>query len=96
MQTMRMEFYVYLLSSQKFNRFYLGQTQKLKERIKEHNSGKVRSTKYYLPWKLIGYEVYGTRQEARKRENYLKSLKNKEYLLKVVKKPKSNKMSDAG
>ena len=86
MQPIKVKFYVYLLGSQKFNRFYLGQTQKLKERIREHNSGKVRSTKHYLTWQLIGYEVYDSRREARKRENYLKSLKNKDYLLKTIKK----------
>ncbi|MFA6381895.1 MAG: GIY-YIG nuclease family protein [Candidatus Buchananbacteria bacterium] len=85
------KYYVYVLGSQKLSRLYIGQTKKLKERLKEHNFGRVRSTKYYLPWQLIGCEVYNTRREARKRENYLKSLKNKDYLLKTIK-----KVTDAG
>jgi len=38
-----------------------------------HNAGKVKSTKSYLPWKLIYNEEFETRIEARKREKYLKS-----------------------
>ena len=82
---MKIKYYVYVLNSQKFSRLYIGQTKKLQERLKEHNSGKVHSTKYYKPWELIGYEIFKTRQDARKRENYLKSLKNKNYLLKTIK-----------
>lgn len=42
--------------------------------------GEVSSAKAYIPWDLIGYEEYPTLAEARKREYYLKSLKNPKYV----------------
>ncbi len=43
------------------------------QRVKTHNSGKVKSTKAYIPWGLFYFEKYATITEARKREKYLKS-----------------------
>jgi putative endonuclease len=65
-------YYVYLLKSEKNNRIYIGSTNNLKKRIKEHNKGKVFSTKYYLPWRLIYYEAYDKESLARLREKRLK------------------------
>ena len=65
--------FVYLLLSQKDNRTYLGSTDDLERRIKEHNSGKVTSTRYRRPLKLIYEEVYDTLDKARRQERYLKS-----------------------
>ncbi|MFA6410262.1 MAG: GIY-YIG nuclease family protein [Candidatus Buchananbacteria bacterium] len=79
-----MEYYVYILKSNNFDRLYIGQTADIQRRLIKHNNGEVRSTKHYIPWQLIKYEVYNTRGEARKRENYLKALKNKKYLLKLT------------
>ena len=48
--------------------------QKMKSRrLKEHNSGKMKSTKGYIPWEMLQVETYETRQKARNREKYLKS-----------------------
>jgi len=67
-------FYVYILVSEiKGLRFYIGMAQDIDRRLKEHNSGKSRSTKGYVPWKLFKTEVFETRMEARNREKYLKS-----------------------
>ena len=65
--------YVYILQSQKDGSLYIGSTTDLKRRLKEHNTGKVKSTKSKTPWKLVYYEAYLTEEIARKRE---KSLKN--------------------
>jgi putative endonuclease len=35
--------------------------------------GKVKSTKSFLPWRVIYTEVFINKQEVRKREKYLKS-----------------------
>jgi putative endonuclease len=75
-------FYVYILLSKKDNRFYIGMTNDLKRRIREHNRKKVRSTKYRLPLKLICYEAYLTKKEAERRELYLKSSDGKKDLKK--------------
>ena len=66
-------FYVYILMSRKDGKFYIGSTADLKRRMQEHKRGKVLSTKYRKPLKLICYEAYLTKKEAEKRERFLKT-----------------------
>lgn len=73
-------FYVYVLKSINHYRFYVGMTTDVEKRLKEHNSGKTKSTKGYLPWLIVLVEEYPARLEARKREVYLKSGVGKEYI----------------
>lgn len=65
-------FYLYILGSQKDGNIYIGSTNNLKKRFREHNSGKVLSTKSRTPFELLYYEAYKTEQEAYDRENALK------------------------
>ncbi|HLC83845.1 MAG TPA: GIY-YIG nuclease family protein, partial [Bacteroidia bacterium] len=44
-------YYVYILQSELNDSFYKGCTNDLERRLIEHNSGKEKSTKRYLPWK---------------------------------------------
>ncbi len=67
---------VYILQTLENNRYYIGHTNNLDERLKRHNSGKVKSTKPYLPWKIIHTENYQTKSEAYKREMEIKSYKS--------------------
>ena len=55
-------------------------TNNFERRFKEHNSGQNKTTKAYLPFKVIIVEEYETRMEARLREKYLKSGIGKELL----------------
>lgn len=68
-----MKIFVYVIRSQVDERDYVGLTQSIERRLKEHNSGKTKSTKGYRPWKLLFFEEYNDRKVARKREKYLKS-----------------------
>jgi putative endonuclease len=62
---------------------YVGYSADLKERFKEHNAGKVKSTKAYRPLTLIYYESYLDETTARKREIEIKTNnQQKEILLK--------------
>lgn len=72
--------YVYLLVSQRNGKWYTGSTKSLQKRILSHNSGKNRSTKAGIPWKLIYCEISLNRDDARAREKYLKSGMGKKYL----------------
>ena len=65
-------FYAYLLRSKKDNKLYIGYTNDLRRRLREHNSGKNKSTKYRRPLELIYYEAYKSEQDARRREKNLK------------------------
>ena len=78
-------FYVYVLQSQIDGRLYKGLTQNLNERLEQHNKGKTRSTKAFRPWKLLYYESFNSREEAREREKYLKSGIGREFINKITK-----------
>ncbi|MBI5619477.1 GIY-YIG nuclease family protein [Candidatus Gottesmanbacteria bacterium] len=64
---------VYILQSQKDDSFYIGYTNDLIKRFKQHNSGENQATKPFLPYKLIFYEAFLNRIDAKNREIYLKS-----------------------
>lgn len=68
-----MFYYVYILQSLKNLSLYIGYTSDLKKRVKDHNKGLSKATKPHFPYKLIFYEAYLNRQDAKKREVYLKS-----------------------
>ncbi|NCN94937.1 GIY-YIG nuclease family protein [Candidatus Wolfebacteria bacterium] len=71
--------YVYVLqNSQK--KWYIGSTKDLRKRILSHNSGKNKSTKHGLPWRIIYCEISLSMEDARAREKYLKSGMGRRYL----------------
>ena len=76
-----MKYFVYILKSQKTNRFYIGCTANLEERLKKHNLGKTKSTKPYRPWMLFYKEEFDDKKNAYKREWHLKHPKG--YLEKI-------------
>ena len=73
-------YYVYILQSEKDNKWYTGCASDLQKRFKEHNSEKVISTKGRGPFKLIYYEASLHKGDAYAREKYLKSGMGKRYL----------------
>ncbi|OGD40011.1 hypothetical protein A3I30_00150 [Candidatus Azambacteria bacterium RIFCSPLOWO2_02_FULL_44_14] len=74
-------YYVYLIKSISKDWHYIGSTDDLRKRFKEHNSGQTRSTKTYKPFKLIYYEAYHNKSDARKREIELKTHGQKKEIL---------------
>ena len=80
-----MFFYVYMLQSKKFEALYVGYTVNLKERLEKHNKGLVISTRPYLPWELVHYEAYRNRDDARRREKYLKTNQGARLLKRMLK-----------
>jgi putative endonuclease len=67
------EYFVYAMKSRKDERIYIGMSGNPIKRIKEHNNGDTKSTKGFRPWYLIYQKYIGSRIEARKEENRLKS-----------------------
>jgi len=72
--------YVYILISKKDEKLYVGCTNDLRRRIKLHNEGKVLATKGRLPMKIVYYEACVNREDAKKREKYLKTAWGKRYI----------------
>jgi len=73
-------YYVYVLESTKSGQWYTGSTGNLRKRLSQHNTKKSNWTKGGVPWQLIYYEACLNEDDARAREEYLKSGTGKRYL----------------
>ncbi len=67
-----MWYYMYVLESTIDKTTYIGYTDNLKERLKDHNSGKTKSIKHKIPMVLVYCEAYRNKTLAIKRERFLK------------------------
>jgi putative endonuclease len=74
---------VYILLNSR-NNYYIGSTSDLSRRLKEHKSGKVISTRPYLPIKCVLSQKYLDIRKARRVELKLKRLKRRDYIDKIV------------
>ena len=67
-------YYNYILQSINFpEHFYVGYTDDLKRRLKQHNIGNSIHTNKFRPWKIRGYVVFDTEEKAQRFEMFLKS-----------------------
>ncbi len=71
---------VYAIKSTIKNYIYVGLTNNLEKRFYQHNSGKEKTTRPYIPFVVIYTKNFETRKEARTHEKYLKSCCGKEFL----------------
>ena len=74
------EYWIYILFSKKIDQFYTGSTENLISRFNEHNSGRGKYTSKGIPWILIYYEKFETRQLAVKQEILIKKRGAKRFL----------------
>ena len=80
-----MMFYVYVIYSEKFDKIYIGFTSNLKFRLEQHNHPQNKGyTKRFQPWKIIYYEEFQSKSEAKTRENQLKSAKGRDFIWSLV------------
>ncbi|MEK7192223.1 MAG: GIY-YIG nuclease family protein [Patescibacteria group bacterium] len=74
---------VYILKCSN-NRYYTGSTNNIGRRLKEHQIGKVRSTKYLRPVDLVFFQKCSGLNEARKLEKKLKNKKSRIIIDQIV------------
>ncbi len=72
-----MKYHVYILFSKKLNKYYIGSTSNIEERLKKHNNIHKGFTALGQPWILVYSEVYCVKRESLLREKQLKSWKNR-------------------
>ena len=77
--------YVYVLRIAKDGKLYKRMSKDPKKRLRQHNAGKVRSTKGRAPFVLVCRKAFSTIAEAREHEVFLKSRQGAAYLLKKLK-----------
>jgi len=78
-------FYTYVLQSLDDMKFYVGYTKDLKLRFEQHTKGLVESTRDRGLLKLIYYEACLSRDDALRREKYLKTHHGKMFLKRRLK-----------
>ena len=69
-----MAYFVYILYAGDFDKFYIGQTADVDERLLRHNSGREKATHPYRPWVLKWFTEKPSRAEAMQLEKKLKNL----------------------
>lgn len=75
-----MSYFVYILWSEKLNKFYVGSTQDIVNRLKEHNNGEGSFTSKGIPWILKWSLEVASRSEAVNLENKIKKRGIKRFL----------------
>ena len=78
-------YYTYVLHIKKDWNFYTGFTKNLKLRFEQHNKGLIESTKDRKPSELIYYKGCLNKEDAVKRERYLKSYNGKMFFKRRLK-----------
>ena len=74
-------FYVYVIRSISHpKRYYIGFTENIDQRVKEHNEGKSLHTAKYGPWELAVYLAVPSKTKALELERYLKSGSGRAFL----------------
>jgi putative endonuclease len=79
-------FYVYILFSAKFDKYYVGHTDNLSRRLFQHNNlVKNTFTAKYRPWSLVAsFETGPERGLAIKIENHIKKQKSKQFIMEII------------
>jgi putative endonuclease len=78
-----MSCYVYMLKSLKDGKYYVGISEDVVRRLREHNSGKLKITSKNKPHEVVFKKEYADYKTARRHEIWLKK-KNIEYKDKVA------------
>jgi putative endonuclease len=79
-----MPFYAYILFSPSRNKFYVGSTENMDDRLKKHHTNHKGFTGHALDWVVVYTEPFQTKQEACSRERQIKSWKSRKLIEKLV------------
>jgi putative endonuclease len=74
----------YIIYSHSADKFYIGFTENLKERLKKHNASHKGFTGKFHDWKFVYIETFYTKKEATSREKQIKSWKSRQLILKLI------------
>ena len=72
--------YMYVLLSEKLNKYYIGACVDIARRLYEHNIGHSKFTSLGIPSKLVYKEEFMLRSEAMQREITIKKKKSRKYI----------------
>ena len=76
--------FVYIIYSEKVNKYYVGACTDLDRRLFEHSIGHSKFTSTGIPWVLKYKEFFETLPEAKKREGVIKKMKSRKYIENLI------------
>ncbi len=76
--------YMYILYSEKLDKYYVGVCIDLERRLYEHSIGHSKFTSTGVPWIIAYKEEFETLQEAKKRESQIKKMKSRKYIVELI------------
>jgi putative endonuclease len=76
---------VYIIYSQRIDKYYIGYSSNVQERLRKHNRHSKGFSSTGIPWILVYVEPFDTKTEAMERESQLKRWKNRERLESLIK-----------
>ena len=77
-------YYLYVLFSKKIDKYYIGHTGNLKDRLKKHNTNHKGFTGKAMDWKIVYTEEYPTKEEAYFRERQVKRWKSRKAIERLI------------
>jgi putative endonuclease len=81
-----MYYSVYIIYSQSKERYYIGYSHNLIERLEKHNLGATTSTRSGRPWVLVYKEEYPSKHDAIMQEREMKRMKSRRFIESLLKK----------
>ncbi len=79
-----MDYYFYILFSYQADKYYIGHTNDLSERLRKHNSKHLGFTGKNNDWQIVYSENYNTKTEAYARERQVKKWKNRQRIKQLI------------
>jgi putative endonuclease len=76
---------VYIIYSQKIDKYYIGFSSNVPERLCKHNRNSKGFSNIGKPWVLVYQESFKNKKDAMTRESQLKKWKNRERLESLIK-----------
>jgi len=81
-------FYLYIIYSEKLDKFYVGYSSDLKERLRKHNSSNKSFTGNSNDWKIVYTEEYKSKNDVMFREKQIKKWKSRKLIMKLIRNQK--------
>ncbi len=79
-----MKCHFYIIYSKKFNRYYIGNTGNLHDRLSKHNSNHQGYTGKTNDWEIMYVETFPTKEEAYARERQVKKWKSRKRIIALI------------
>ena len=81
-----MQYYLYILYSEAYDKYYIGYTSDYEKRLELHNSSRFNTfTSKYRPWKIKAlFKVGNSKTKALQLERFIKKQKSRSLLEKLI------------